>query len=175
MRLFAALELPAGARQALAAWAAALPEDPALRVVPAENLHVTLVFLGRQDDADAAAIAAAVTGAARPLAPLSVTGAAWLPGARRPGVLVADLDAPDELAVVHAELLTGLAPWHEPERRPLRPHVTVARVRRGMRPRVADLPVPPTVSFSAAALVLYRSHTGPRGARYEPLARAPLA
>ena len=173
VRLFAALELPDAARLPLAAWAAALPEDPALRIVPAENLHVTLVFLGAQDPADADALAAAVGSAARPLPALTVTGSAWLP-ARRPGVLVADLAAPDELVELHAGLLGALASWHEPEARPLRPHVTVARVRRGQRPRIVA-PEMPSLSFAASALVLYRSQPTRGGVRYEPLARFALA
>jgi 2'-5' RNA ligase len=62
----------------------------------------------------------------------------------------------------------------EPERRALRPHVTVARARRGPSPRAAGLdPPPPALSFEPEALVLYRSHTGAGGARYEPLVRVP--
>ena len=59
----------------------------------------------------------------------------------------------------------------EPERRPLRPHVTVARARRGERLRATELPPPPQLTFAPAALALYRSHTGAGGARYEALAR----
>ena len=61
----------------------------------------------------------------------------------------------------------------EPERRALRPHVTVARAPRDVRLRAAAPdPPPPALIFEPEALVLYRSHTGPGGARYEPLARA---
>lgn len=174
VRLFAALELPDEARLPLAAWAAALAGDPALRLVAPESLHVTLVFLGWQAEDDVDAIAAAVTGAARPLGELSVRGAAWLPSPRRPGVLAADLAAPSELAELHADLVAALLPWHEPETRPLRAHVTVARVRRGARLRSRAVPAPPALRFAASALVLHRSHLGAGGSRYEPVARAAL-
>ena len=172
VRLFAALAPPAVVREALAGWARSLPADPAVRLVPEKNLHVTLVFLGGQDEADLDAIAAAVLSAARQLGELAVAGAAWLPNERRPGVLVADLAAPDELAELHADLLAALRPWHEPETRPLRPHVTVARVRRGARPRRTGIGPPPPVAFRAPELVLYRSRLGGGGARYEAVTRA---
>lgn len=140
----------------------------------AEALHVTLVFLGSQTEADVEDIAQAVVEQARPLDPLAVLRAAWLPP-RRPGVLVCDLiEDGSRLFDMHAGLVEALAPWHEPEERTFRPHVTVARVRRGERVAVREVAEPPRLIFDAAALVLYRSHTGPGGSRYEALARAPL-
>jgi 2'-5' RNA ligase len=62
-----------------------------------------------------------------------------------------------------------------PERRRFRPHVTVARVRRGARLDQRSLPPVPAVgAFAGAALTLYRSRLGAPGARYEPLARVGL-
>ena len=173
-RLFAGLSLPADVRVALSSWAArAVGRDEAVRPVAAESLHVTLVFLGSVDDTQTEAIAGAVVRAARPLPELAVTGAAWLPP-RRPGVLVADLSLPDELVALHGSLVSALAPWHEPEARPFRPHVTVARVRRHERLREHDLVGPPELRFAARELVLWRSFAGPGGSRYEALASAPV-
>jgi 2'-5' RNA ligase len=90
-------------------------------------------------------------------------------------VLVADLDAPDELLALHADLVVALRAWHEPEARRLRPHVTLARVRRGARLRKTAVAAPPGLTFAAPALVLYRSHPGGGGARYEAVARAGLS
>jgi RNA 2',3'-cyclic 3'-phosphodiesterase len=172
MRLFVALELPAAARAALAAWADAVA-PAAMRRAPAENLHVTLAFLGARAPADAEAVGALLAGLARPLGPLAVEGPLWLPP-RRPGVLAVALGAGPALAELHAELVTALAGaiGFEPERRALRPHVTVARARREARLRAVELDPPPALRFEAEALVLHRSHTGTGGARYEALARA---
>ena len=50
VRLFVALALPDAVRLELAAWAGdVLRGDAALRLVPAEGLHVTLAFLGARD------------------------------------------------------------------------------------------------------------------------------
>ncbi len=174
-RLFAGLELPGEVRSSLAAWATSVAgREPAIRLVPPASLHVTLVFLGDQDPAQVAAIAQATISAARPLEPLAIGSAAWLPP-RRPSVLVADLTAEGEaLAALQAALVEALSPWHEPEARAFRPHVTVARVRRGQRIAARELAAPPAQTFRAAGLVLYRSRTGPGGSVYEAVARMGL-
>lgn len=181
LRLFVAAELPRGVRRRLAAWGrAAAAADPALRALDAPALHVTLAFLGPRPAAETDALGAVVDGVAAgaggPVR-LRLAGTLWL-APRRPQVLSAALDDEDgALRALHAVLLpalAGVAAGWEPERRPLRPHVTVARVRRGERPEVESAPPAPTAAFAVPALVLYRSLPSPRGSRYEALARAPL-
>jgi RNA 2',3'-cyclic 3'-phosphodiesterase len=170
-RLFAALEIPEPARAALHAWALPLgTREPALRVLPAESLHVTLVFLGWQAAGALEEIGAAVTAAGRALPELEVTGAAWLPP-RRPGVLVADLAPEPTVMELQADLAAALGAFCEPEARPFRPHVTAARVRRGTRSGGHAVPEPPELRFVPAGVVLYRSHLGRGGAVYEAIAR----
>lgn len=175
VRLFAALELPGEVRAALASWGARVAaREPAVRLVSTEALHVTLVFLGAQPESDLEAIGRAVVGEARPLDPLAVSAAAWWPP-QRPGVLVADLiEDGDRLSGLQADLVDALALWHEPEERAYRPHVTVARVRRGQRIAVRAVPAPPRLIFDAVALVLLRSCAEPGGSRYEAVARIAL-
>lgn len=171
MRLFVGLELPAGVRAALAAWGDAVA-SPVMRRTPADSLHVTLAFLGARADGDVALVGDVLGAVARPVGPLVVDGPLWLPR-KRPGVLTVALRAGPELAELHADLLAGLteAIGFEPERRPLRPHVTVARARRGEHLYATELPPPPARTFAPEALVLYRSHTDAGGARYEALTR----
>ena len=178
MRVFAALELPGADRERLAAWGVeAARRDPALRAVDAEALHVTLHFLGERPDGELAGLCAAIAGAPEAGVPLVGTGALWLsPG--RPHVLTCGLESPGvALAALHEALGSGLRAategW-EPERRALRPHVTVARVRRGARPRTDRPPAAPQVRMAACAVILQRSLLGPGGARYETLERRPL-
>jgi 2'-5' RNA ligase len=175
MRLFVGLELPAGVRAALAAWGDAVAA-PVMRRTPADNLHVTLAFLGTRAAADVTAVTAVLEAVARPLGVLEVDAPLWLPR-KRPGVLTVALRAGPELAELHADLLAGLteAIGFEPERRPLRPHVTVARAPRGEHLYATELPPPPHRTFAPEALVLYHSHTGASGARYEALARVAAA
>ena len=47
VRLFVAVDLPDDVREGLAGWAADRGRDlPALRILPARSLHLTLCFLG---------------------------------------------------------------------------------------------------------------------------------
>ena len=61
---------------------------------------------------------------------------------------------------------------YTPEKRPFRPHVTIARLRPRVRPpRGAALAVEP-LEFEGKAVTLYVSRLHPSGARYEALASA---
>jgi 2'-5' RNA ligase len=101
----------------------------------------------------------------------------WL-APRRPHVLACGLrEQSGALSRLHealGEALAGACEDWLPDRRALRPHVTVARVRRGARPAIASVPPAPQLRFSPPALVLMRSRLGPGGARYEALERRPL-
>jgi 2'-5' RNA ligase len=179
VRLFAAADLPEGVREALADWgAAAAGASAALRPVPAERLHLTLVFLGSRAAEEAERIGELVTGCADGAVPAALGDVLWL-SPRRPHVLTVGLRDPTgrigELqGRVQDALVAGAG--HEAERRRYLPHVTVARVRRGTRLSPGDLALPevPRAAFALEALTLYRSNLGP-SPRYEALARVPLA
>jgi len=176
VRLFVALEPPGEVATALARWGAGIAaEDPALAPVGAEALHVTMAFLGECPADIVPDLAAVVRAAAAPAPALGVAGALWL-APRRPHVLTVALEDVDAgLEAMHHRLWQGLAPLgFRPEDRPFRPHLTVARVRRGQRPRSLEVPDPPVTSFPAVALTVLRSRLGGGAARYEPLERVPL-
>ena len=179
--MFVALDLPVPARAALAAWRDELLEGrPDLRPVREEALHVTLVFLGWQDERAAAAIAEAAFGACSGLAAprLSAGEVRPLP-ARNPRLFALELaDERARAGAVQAAVSGALEAggWYRPEKRPFWPHVTLARVKRAER-RVAGLresPAPPGAPFDARELTLYRSTLRPQGALYEALERATL-
>lgn len=174
MRLFVALDLPGPAVGALARFRDAAADPAAWRPLAEETFHVTLAFLGGRDDATPAArVVEALTFAA----PVLALGDALLLPPRRARALTAEIvDPSGELGGLQAVVADRLAAAgeYEPEARPFRPHVTVARLRKGaVSPRSVPA-APPPVDFAGGAVVLYRSHPGPGGARYEPLAsRAP--
>jgi 2'-5' RNA ligase len=177
-RLFVAFELPAPVRAQLAAFGRAAAErDEALRPVGEDALHLTLAFLGHRPEGEIGPAAAAVRGVQAVAPALALGEPLWL-SPRRPHVLTVALEDEDgTLGALRADVverLTGALEW-EPESRPFRPHITVARVRRGGRPRVGDLPDAPQASFPGEAVVLYRSRLGSGPARYEPLERVALA
>jgi len=180
-RLFVAVELPGRERELLARWGSLAAEgDPALRAVREEALHITLHFLGSRPEAEIGALADAVreSGAhvTRPV-DLRLAGSLWL-APRRPHVLTCAVgDVSDDLASLQRSLagpLADAAPRWTSGHRDLTPHITVARVHRGARPRVGAEPAAPTSAFSAAALTLLRSWLGRPAARYEALQRFEL-
>jgi 2'-5' RNA ligase len=177
-RLFAALDLPAAVREALGAFGhAAAADDFALRAVGHDALHVTLAFLGHRPLDDIEPARDAVRAVAAPVPELALGDALWL-APRRPHVLTVEVEDPTgALGRLQAAVSGALAEavGFEPERRRFRPHVTVARVRRGTAPRRGGLPDAPRATFAGEALTLYRSWLGGRGpARYEPLERVGL-
>ena len=178
MRLFAAADIPAAVRAPLASWGAACADAvPGLRAIPEERLHLTLVFLGSRADGEAPEIGELVTACADGPVEVALGEPLWL-SPRRPHVLtVAVADPSGRLAEMQARVSAALEAGvgHESERRRWRPHVTVARVRRGAGVRPGDVALPrvPSPSFALEALTLYRSHSGP-APRYEALARTRL-
>lgn len=172
LRLFAALDLPAEPRAALAAFRDAAVDPAAWRPVPDAALHVTLAFLGHRPSEDAAVVAEVIARLEEPPAPGVRAGAPLLLPPRRPRVLAVALEDPaGELARLHGQVAEGLAAEgvYVPERRRFRPHVTLARLRSGAAPPAAPADGPGPLSFTGAAVTLYESRLGPGGARYEPL------
>jgi RNA 2',3'-cyclic 3'-phosphodiesterase len=177
-RMFLALDLPEDARDRLVDWRDVILDGRRdVRPVRPEALHVTLVFLGWQDESAAERIADAAFGAipAAPPPRLSAGGVRPLPP-RDPRLFALDLD--DEGArstALQSAVSDALEAggWYRPEKRPFWPHITLARVKRGERrvPAPPDSPPPPAEPFDAGVVTLYRSTLRPQGALYEPLAR----
>jgi RNA 2',3'-cyclic 3'-phosphodiesterase len=183
-RLFVALDLPDEVREGLVAWQASF-DDPGLRLVKPESLHMTLVFLGYQAEKDIERIVDAALGVDAPapeiqLAPDPVR----VPRGKRPRLFAVDAQSDEAIELqrqVEERLVNGR--FHEPEKRPFWPHLTVARVRpekRGSR-KPAVVANPPGAlperlfrPFTALRLTLYRSHLRPQGAEYIPLAEKDL-
>ena len=176
--MFLALDLPDDAREALAGWRDALLASRSdVRPVRSEALHVTLVFLGWQDESAADRIAEAAFGALPAGAPprLAATGVRPVPP-RNARLFALDLDDEGGRATaLQAAMSDALEAggWYRPEKRPFWPHITLARVKRGERrvPPPPDAPAPPADAFDAGVLTLYRSTLRPQGAIYEPLRR----
>lgn len=181
-RLFLAVDPPEQVCLELAGWArtvaaAARRGGPELRVLAAENQHITLCFLGARPVGEIDALAAVPLASETEVGELSVGAPLWLPP-RRPRNLTVEIhDDPDGgLERLQRELLAELArvvSW-APERRRFRAHLTVARVRgreplRGLPEGPEALPATPFLRFRPQALTLYRSWLAPSGARYEAL------
>jgi 2'-5' RNA ligase len=169
IRLFCAVDLPDEARSELAAWASTAVRGG--RCVPADNLHVTLAFLGHRPASEVPAIVdelRAASAAARPaeLRPLRYRET------RSVGMIV--LEDLGGAATALADDLQGRLERlgvYRREGRAWLPHVTVVR-----RPeRGGDRPtLPNTCSIHVVRSALYRSSLAPGGARYDALETAAL-
>jgi 2'-5' RNA ligase len=170
IRLFCALTLPEPVLDRVAEWQERLPQD-SFRLVPRDNLHLTLAFLGGRPAGEVAPIHAqleAVAGAAEPI----VLRARGYRETRSVGMVVFEDEdgAAGRLAADLHERLRHLGVY-EPEQRPWLPHLTVIRFRD--RPRLSpELPDLGPVSPSGAAV--YHSVLRPTGAQYVVLHSFPL-
>ena len=176
--IFIAYTLTADTASALATWAGeSLGEARELRLVPAENLHITLVFCGRLP-ADRVEEVVERTRAAIEVDRAPVYAPTRVRVLARSAVAL-ELEAaePDRarrgwpLGTLALELTS--AGLRRPETRDWLPHVTVARARRGHRVAVAA--EAPDVSFAPDGVAVLESVNVPGGVRYEPRARFPLA
>lgn len=180
MRIFVALDLPEDLRASLAALADRVPVG---RRVPAENLHLTLAFLGEVDGVGVQSAHEALAALTPKPAFIRVDGFDLLVG-RAGGVLC--LRAPGS-EVLHGQVMRALrAAGLALERRRYRPHVSLVRLpgRSGGRSggpvreqldgflaQHAALRLPET---RATSFGLYRSELHPDGARYACLSDYPL-
>jgi 2'-5' RNA ligase len=172
LRLFVALPLPADAVERLVAWQAKeLAGLDETRFVPAENLHVTLAFLGWRPASDVTGVLGVLHEAARS-AERPVLAVRGYREKRSVGMVV--LEDEDEratrLADVVGEKLERLGVYEREARRWLA-HVTVLRFRRPPRARP---PLPELGPVSPSEVALYHSVLRPTGAQYEILQSVPL-
>nr|VFJ72107.1 MAG: 2'-5' RNA ligase [Candidatus Kentron sp. FM]VFJ72202.1 MAG: 2'-5' RNA ligase [Candidatus Kentron sp. FM]VFK19694.1 MAG: 2'-5' RNA ligase [Candidatus Kentron sp. FM] len=132
--------------------------------VPAENLHVTLAFLGAVDGARQSCLEKAAGQIDVPPFQLRFDHLGSFPRARITWSGVSE--TPPALLSLVAELGRGVAGCGlEPERRPFTPHVTLAR--KAGKP-VRNIPHAP-VEWPVEGFCLAESLTLPTGARYRVL------
>lgn len=178
LRLFVAITLPPAARDRLApALAAASAIAPGARVVPIENLHLTLHFLGAtpREERDRLEAALARVAAGSGPFPITIGGADSFGPRARPRVLYAAVPEGAE-AIASLAARVDEAIGAEPQAR-YTPHVTLARARgpRGdpdlARAR-AELAARSGPSFVVRSLALMKSEVSQRGSRYRILSEA---
>ena len=156
LRLFLGLRLPEDALDGIVEWQAGLVGG---RIVPRDNLHFTLAFLGRQPRARLAEVVEALQRRCEGIGPFTFELSRYRE-TRSVGMLVFTVedDGAQRLALGLQRDLLG-----DVERETWLPHVTVLRFRE--RPRLSpELPeLGPVVTSEAAA---YLSLLRPSGAEY---------
>ncbi len=189
IRAFIAIELPQGVREALARLSRDLRSAAgtrAVRWVPAENVHLTLRFLGEVPEKmvpDIGSMLDRVSGVTAPFE-MAIGGLGCFPNERRPRVVwVGVEEGSGALEGLARRVEAGVVELgFKPEARPFRPHLTLGRVRRGAAPRdlksltralervdAESLPV-----AHIEAIHLFKSELRPDGAHYTRLVSALL-
>jgi len=188
-----AVDPPAEVRRQLAEWARSVSRtgdgsrtgaSAPLRVLDPELLHATLCFLGNRPVGEMDLLAAQLAGCEGPAGELSLGAPLWLPE-KGPRALAVELhDDHGRLAGLQGTVVAALqevSGWQRGggahigvdgrrSSRGFRPHITVARLRRGSAPQKRVLPPTPSLSFVPEELVIYRSWLSPEGASYEAVA-----
>ena len=184
LRAFVAFKLPQETVSCLSDVTASLMSfDFGIRWIPAENIHVTLKFLGDVGQKAIGPIAEALCATAAGQRPISfrAKGLGVFPGIRRPRVIWAGLSGETErLMECQRALDTQLAMIGFPrEKRPFRSHLTLGRVRGKIAPEkllgaIKQLSAFESAPVTADRMILYRSELKRSGALYTVLAEAPF-
>lgn len=177
IRAFAAIALPEPVRIDLAIVQLGLPVP---HTVPAESLHLTLVFLGELPEPVVEDVDLAFRQIRAPAVPVAPKGLGLFGGAK-PRIAFCGVAESPELRHLQAKTVAAArGAGVDPEARRYVPHVTLARLpAHGVDRGRLEMFVAARASYAAPAFVaedfrLFRSHLTGAGPAYEELARYPL-
>jgi 2'-5' RNA ligase len=171
-RLFVAVPLPEDLRGLVGRAQESLPPVPGLRLLRPEQWHVTLAFIGEVDAEKAAVARGVVEGLPDMGGEAMVERFLLLPSPSRARVVT--LELADEQGVLAALFETVMGRLEaggvmRRERRPFRPHLTIARLRTpcAVRPRYES----ERARFAVQSVCLYQSELRREGAVYTVVGR----
>ncbi|HBG08189.1 MAG: 2'-5' RNA ligase [Geobacteraceae bacterium GWC2_58_44] len=165
-RLFVAIDLPGHVKAALSGFAAELP---VARWVGAEELHLTLRFIGEVDQESCSAIKSALSAISFSAFPLTLCGVGHFPPGRHPRVLWVGMEPCEGLMQLQQDVeLALMEVGIAVDERPFSPHITLARLKEtvpvavtAFENRHAEFACP---SFEVGELILYSSILTRQGA-----------
>jgi RNA 2',3'-cyclic 3'-phosphodiesterase len=178
IRAFVALPLPEAVTDLLQSIQADLPVG---RLVPPENLHITLAFLGEHPGPVIEDVHYALAAIEAPIFVLRLAGLDLF--GSKPRTVHAAIHPEPALNHLRARVLDAArSAGIEMPRTRYHPHATLARLGPALAPNdaqrlrdhVAHRSATPATSFAVEVFTLYRSHLGRSGAVYEAMAEYPL-
>lgn len=176
IRLFVALDFPEEVRQRLAGLGGGVP---GARWTEAENLHLTLRFIGEVPEDQAAEIDDALSQVSAPAFDLVLDGVGVFGSSRNARILWAGVERSDALSHLQSKVESALVRCGLPaEERKFSPHITLARLKDAPKDRIGRF-IEERGLFRAGPIrmehfTLYRSHLGKGAAVYEALREYPL-
>ena len=187
LRAFIAIEIPPEIKKTIAVEIASLHSsaDRAVRWVAAENIHLTLKFLGEISPANVELLSQAlqVECDQHSSFDITVSGLGCFPNSHRPRIIWIGLDIPPELNRLQHKLETATARMgYTTEDKPFSPHLTIGRVREQASPVelqnihsvLEKLHVGSLGTFTAKSVHLFKSDLKPTGPVYTSLFSARL-
>jgi 2'-5' RNA ligase len=177
VRLFVAVDVPQELKDAIETQVVGFLRDrvAGARWTRPEGRHLTLKFLGNVAEGRVGSIGEALRAAVRGHEPFGARFAeiGGFPTLRRPRVLWVGIgEGAEPMAALGTDIERALEPLgFEPEGRPFRGHLTLARF---PRPRIVEhMPdaAVPADAFDVEDVVLFESRLHPKGANYTALER----
>ena len=176
-RLFIAIDLPEVVRQELCRLNVPIPGS---RWVPADQLHLTLAFLGDVGDERVAGLTRALGQVSAAPFRLRFDRLGCFPSCARPRVLWVGLK-PEPLLISLADRLREILRAGDitQEERPFSPHITLARLKlpaaRECRSFLNQSPALECPAVPVVEFILFESRLTAAGAIHTPLKRFPLS
>jgi 2'-5' RNA ligase len=147
----------------------------ALRWVDQENYHVTLAFLGEQDEADLETLAEQLDYHIGQIEFEIVLSHVSPFPETRPKLIAAMLERSEELNSLYKEVMRAVKSTSVlVDKRKFIPHVTLGRYRHSRNNYVGNIPLNASFESVVNEVVLYQSTLTASGAEYEPIYRFPL-
>jgi RNA 2',3'-cyclic 3'-phosphodiesterase len=188
VRAFIAVDLPPDLQERLAQVIHKLKEqmgDVPVRWVPAENMHLTLKFLGDVSMSNLDVLKDILRGEAvdREQMVISLGTLGAYPKVRRPRVIWVGMEAPAELDALQRSIDKQTARvGYARDNRPFAPHITLGRVSRNATPDevriIGDVLNTMNIGYLGVARIgavhLYRSDLQSDGAVYSRIYSAPI-
>jgi len=178
-RLFIAIDLPLDVKGRLARLVRDAPDG--VKPVRAEQIHLTLHFLGEVADESLERLFPALGSVQGAGFTVDLAGGGCFPSPRRPTVLWVGVRPNEPLRELHDAVADGLHGCGLPtETRPFMPHVTVARVSRRLPRGWLEAFLHAAAGFAVEAVpvtafTLFSSQRGESGSLHVPLRHYPLA
>jgi 2'-5' RNA ligase len=189
MRVFVAIDLEETMRHTVARFIEGVREIASdARWVKPESLHLTLKFIGEQNEGQTAAIAERLGRVAGPPIAIHFCGHGFFPTATAPRVFWIGIDTGPALAELAGNIDSALSELKIPkEDRPYSPHLTLARGGAGsgspnwnkrdrtnstfvaLQKRLAAMSKLDFGTMTAREFSLYRSQLTPAGSKYSKL------
>jgi RNA 2',3'-cyclic 3'-phosphodiesterase len=190
MRLFIALDIDEAIRQRITRFVEGVSGfAPDARWMKPESLHVTLKFIGEQNEAAVEPIKNALGAIAIEPAEIRFCGYGFFPTAKSPRVFWIGIEAGPQLAALAAAIDDQTTSIGIPkEDRPFSPHLTLARGSGGsgsprhlkadapnrifqrLQEKLSARPAPEFGTMTPREFFLYQSQLSPKGSKYTKLA-----